>query len=202
MTTRIAQLLLSCVVLGAGVALLLDAALGSDGYAALVNGISIAGTLPFWIVNIAVGVALIGAAWLRGTVPGPGTLIQPVVVGVTVSLIAPLLPTPADPLIQAVELGLAFVLLAVGVAGYLAADLGAGPMEAAAIAWDPPVPFRWSYTIVQAGGALIGWSLGADIGPGTILVVLLLGPAVALAGRTLFGRGRFARSASREPIGS
>lgn len=201
MTRRALQLLLACIVLGAGVALLLDAALGSDGYAALVNGISIASGIPFWIVNIAVGVALIGAAWVRGTVPGPGTLVQPVVVGVTVSLIAPLLPTPADPIVRGAELGLALLLLAVGVAGYLAADLGAGPMEAAAIAWDPPVPFRWNYTAVQAGGALIGWLLGAAIGPGTLLVVFLLGPAVAFIGRTLFAHGRFGRPATRGPSG-
>ena len=60
-----------------------------------------------------------------------------------------------------------------------------GPGEAAALAWDPPVPFKWSYSAVQGGGALVGWLLGAAIGPGTVAVVLLLGPAVDLAARTL-----------------
>jgi len=69
----------------------------------------------------------------------------------------------------------AFVLLALGVAGYLASNTGAGPAEAAAIAWDRPVPFRWSYSIVQGGGALVGWLLGAAIGPATLVVILLLG---------------------------
>ena len=47
------------------------------------------------------------------------------------------------------------------------------------------MPFRWSYSIVQGGGALVGWLLGADIGPGTILIILLLGPVVDLLRRTL-----------------
>ena len=68
---------------------------------------------------------------------------------------------------------------------YLDSKLGAGPAEGAALAWDPPVPFAWSYSAVQGGGALVGWQLGAAIGPGTIAVILLLGPGVALVGRLL-----------------
>lgn len=83
-----------------------------------------------------------------------------------------------------VVLPAAFILLAIGVAGYLASSTGAGPAEAAAIAWDPPVPFRWSYSIVQGGGALVGWLLGASIGPATLLVILLLGPSVDLCRRS------------------
>jgi uncharacterized membrane protein YczE len=48
------------------------------------------------------------------------------------------------------------------------------------------VAFRWSYTVLQAGGALAGWALGAAVGPGTIVTALLVGPAVDLARRTLF----------------
>ena len=53
----------------------------------------------------------------------------------------------------------------------------------AALAFDPPVPFRWSYSVLQGGGALVGWLLGAAIGPGTVLVIFLLGPAVDLVSR-------------------
>jgi hypothetical protein len=37
-----------------------------------------------------------------------------------------------------------------------------------------PIPFRWSYNILQDRGALPGWALGAAIGPGTVLVNFLL----------------------------
>jgi hypothetical protein len=84
----------------------------------------------------------------------------------------------------------AFVLITVGVAAYLMSSTGAGPAEAMAIAWDPPIPFRWSYNLVQAGGALVGWLLGAAVGPGTVMVFLLLGPAVDLFRRTFPGLER------------
>lgn len=176
--TKLVQLVGSCVVLGIGVALLLEAALGSDGYSTLVNGLSLSTGQPFWVVNFIVGVTLIVMAWARGTVPGIGTVVQPVVVGFVVSWVMLLVPTLESLPVRSGVLLAAITLLALGVAGYLASNTGAGPAEAVAIAWDPPVPFRWSYSVVQGGGALIGWLLGAAIGPATLAVILLLGPAV------------------------
>jgi hypothetical protein len=186
MRNRVLQLVLACGVLGVGVALLLDAALGSDGYSSLVSGLTLATGLPFAVVNVAIAVALIALAWGRGTRPGLGTLVQPVVVGVVVGLLLPVLPSPSSLGLRFVELGAAFALLTLGVAGYLATRTGAGPAEAAALAFDPPLAFRWSYTVLQVGGALTGWALGAAVGPGTLLTALLVGPAVDVTTRTVF----------------
>lgn len=172
------QLVASCVVLGVGVGLLLRAALGSDGFSTLINGISIATEIDFAIVNLIVSIVLVAMAWMRAVRPGIGTIVQPVVVGVTVSIMLRLVDEPSG---IGPRLGLlvaAFALVALGVAGYLGSRTGAGPTEAAALAFDPPVPFRWSYSVVQGVGALVGWLLGADIGLGTIVVVLALGPLV------------------------
>jgi uncharacterized membrane protein YczE len=87
-------------------------------------------------------------------------------------------------------------VLALGVAGYLGTGLGAGPTEAAALAWDPPVPFRWSYSAVQGVGALVGWFLGAAIGPGTLAVIVLLGPMVDALSRWIPALDVHARSRS------
>lgn len=176
---RLAQLVVSCAVLGVGVGMLLDARLGSDGYSMFVNGIAISSGQDFWVVNLVVGVVLVLLAWLRGRRPGVGTVVQPVVVGFVVSLMLDVLPEPTSYGARGVELVAGFLVLCVGVAGYLAADLGAGPTEAAALAWDPPVPFRWSYSLVQLVGASVGWLLGASIGVGTLIVIAFIGPTVA-----------------------
>lgn len=186
LSRRLVQLVLSCVVLGAGVACLLDAALGSDGYSTLISGLSTTSGLPFVVVNVGVGVLLIAVAWSRGTRPGIGTVVQMVVVGATVNELLPLLPTPTALGPRFVELGVAFVLLSLGVAGYLASHTGAGPAEAAAISFDPPLPFKWSYTVLQAASAVGGWALGAAVGPGTLLVSIFVGPTVDLLTRALF----------------
>lgn len=184
MRSRLPRLLISCVVLGIGVGLLLLAALGSDGYSTLINGLSIALGIPFLLVNCAVGVVLVAMAWQRGLTPGVGTVVQPVLVGAAVSAILASVDVQDTLWVRIVLLVVAFPVVALGVAGYLGSGTGAGPTEAAALAFDPPVPFRWSYSLVQGGGALAGWLLGAAIGPGTILVIGLLGPCVDLLFRT------------------
>jgi uncharacterized membrane protein YczE len=186
LAARILQLVIWCFVLGAGIALLLDARLGSDGFSTLVNGLRLTTGTPFWLMNIVVSAAFVLTAMARGLRPGLGTVLQIVIVGVAVSAALPLTPSPESFVGRGVELILALALVALGVAGYLATELGAGPAEAVAIAFDPPVAFRWTYSAVQIGSALVGWSLGADIGIATIIVIFFLGPVVDLASRLVF----------------
>jgi uncharacterized protein len=182
---RLALLFGGCVVLGVGVGLLLTADLGSDGYSTLVNGISRATGASFVVCNVGVSAVFLALAALRRLFPDVGTVVQVLLVGFTVSIMLDVLETPDALTSRSAYLVVAFPVLAAGIAAYLGSNLGAGPGEAAALAWDPPVPFKWSYSCVQGGGALIGWLLGAAIGPGTLAVVFLLGPAVDLAARTM-----------------
>lgn len=175
---RTVQLVLALVVLGLGVGLVLLAGLGSDGYSSLVSGLSRAMDLPFSVVNAALGLALVVAAWLRGVVPGPGTLAQPLVVGSSVQVV--LLATAPEGIPARIALlALGLPVLALGVVGYLVVEAGAGPAEGAALAMRP-LPFRWAYTVLQVAGAVTGWLLGADVGPGTLVVALGVGPLVDL----------------------
>ncbi len=182
---RTALLLVGCVVLGTGVAMLLTADLGSDGYSTFVNGTSLSTGITFWIANLIVGVVLVALAAVRHVRPGVGTVVQVVLVGVVVSVGLDLLSTPNHLAWRLVLLAAAFPVLAIGIALYLGSHTGAGPAEAAALAWDPPIAFKWSYSLVQGGGALGGWLLGATVGVGTLAVIFLLGPAVDLASRLL-----------------
>lgn len=173
------------MVLGVGIAMLLTADLGSDGYSTLVNGLSIGTDIAFWLSNLLVSAGFLLAAAARRVFPGLGTVVQVVVVGGTVSLLLGLLTTPDGTLPRILLLAAAFPVLAVGIATYLGSQTGAGPAEAAALAWDPPLPFKWSYSAVQGGGALVGWLLGGTVGVGTVAVIVLLGPGVDLASRLL-----------------
>lgn len=190
MLRRVVQLVAACLILGVGVGLLLLAALGSDGYSTLINGLRLYFDVPFALVNLVVGVLFVAMAWLRAVRPGLGTIVQPVVVGFTVSGLLAAADPPSPIMWRIVLLLCALPLLAAGVALYLDSALGAGPTEAAALAWNPPVPFKWSYSVLQGAGAIVGWLLGAAIGPGTLAVIFLLGPMVDLMSRQLVSRRR------------
>jgi uncharacterized membrane protein YczE len=174
-----------CVVLAVGVAMLLTADFGSDGYSTFVNGMAMKLDVSFWVVNLALGVVLVAMAAARGVRPGVGTVTQAVLVGVVISVLLDVWSTPDAVAGRVALLVAAFPVVAVGVAAYLGSQTGAGPTEGAALAWDPPVPFRWSYSLVQGGGALGGWLLGATIGVGTVAVIVALGPLVDLASRAM-----------------
>jgi uncharacterized protein len=165
--------------------MLRTADLGSDGYSTFVNGIALSLGVSFWVVNLAVGFVLVVAAAARGVRPGLGTVVQVVLVGVVVSVLVDWWSTPDHLLGRSALLVLAFPVLAAGIAAYLGSNTGAGPAEAAALAWDPPVPFRWSYGLVQGGGALGGYLLGATLGVGTVAVIVALGPLVDITSRLL-----------------
>lgn len=182
---RVALLLGGCVVLGIGVGLLLGADLGSDGYSTLVNGVALSLEIEFWIANLGVGVLFVALAAARKVVPGVGTVVQVLLVGAAVSVALEVLGSPDGMTARIIFLALAFPVLALGIATYLGSRTGAGPAEGAALAWDPPLPFRWTYSAVQGGGALVGWLLGATVGVGTIAVIVLLGPLVDLIARWL-----------------
>lgn len=180
---KYAQLVAGCTVLGIGVALVLAASLGSDGYSTLVSGLTMRTGLPFWVLNIVVGAVFVGVAWLRGRKPGPGTLVQWFHVGFVISIVLDALPSPESLIMRGSFLAGGLVLVALGVAAYLASNCGAGPAEAMALALDPPLPFRWSYSLIQLLGALAGALMGASVGVGTALIFLLMGPAVDLIRR-------------------
>lgn len=180
---RYGQLLLGCTVLGVGVAMVLTAKLGSDGYSTLVSGLTVWTGLPFWLLNVVVGAVFVAAAWLRGRKPGPGTLVQWFHVGFVISIVLELLPEGDSLVGRSFMLTGGLVLIAFGVAAYLASNTGAGPAEAMALSFDPPLPFRWSYSILQLTCAAAGWLMDASVGPGTVLIFLLMGPAVDLIRR-------------------
>lgn len=183
---RRALLLLSgCAILGTGVALILLADLGSDGFSTLVNGFRLATGLPFFVSNVIISASFLVLAATRRVLPGIGTLVQIAVVGGVASLLLGTFSIPSSLAARIALLVLSLPVIAVGVTLYLGAKLGAGPMEAAGLAFDPPVPFRWSYNTVQALSALTGWLLGATIGVATVVVIIVLGPLVDLTARLL-----------------
>ncbi|MDQ3155624.1 MAG: hypothetical protein M3Q98_02715 [Actinomycetota bacterium] len=127
MLFKVLRLVVSCVVLGVGVAMLLIAALGSDGYSTMINGLSIALDVEFFWVNLVVGIALVGMAWARGLQPGLGTIVQPVVVGFVVSGLLGAFAEPDDLWARAVLLLLSFPVLAAVGPGTLLVIFALGP---------------------------------------------------------------------------
>ena len=70
------MVVLGCLVLGTGVALLLTADLGSDGYSTLVNGVSKATGISFLLANLLISLLFLWSRRYAGSIPGLGTVVQ------------------------------------------------------------------------------------------------------------------------------
>ena len=64
------MVVLGCFVLGTGVAMLLTADLGSDGYSTLVNGVSKASGISFLVANLLISLLFLLMAAVRRSIPG------------------------------------------------------------------------------------------------------------------------------------
>lgn len=189
--TRYAKLLAGLVLFGTGLWLGLVAELGVGPWDVLTGGLSEQLGTPFGrtAIGVSVVVLLVGvAARVR---PGPGTLLNVVVIGavVDVLLAAPLLTGLGDgplvPRLLVVLLGIATV--AAGSALYLGAHLGPGPRDGLMVAIHTRTGWRvgTARAVLECGVLVVGVLLGGPVGVGTVLFALGIGPAVQVAFRVL-----------------
>ncbi len=150
---------------------------------------------------IVLGFACIGIAMCLGIRPGPGTLIIPVISGVTLDAALPHLPILHGwPLRMGVVVG-ATVTMALGAAMTIRAALGVSPYDAVMLGLArrfrrPLAPMRLA---MEGTVLVVGWILGGAVGIGTVITGLLIGPSIQLWLTIVGGRGAVSR---RSPLDS
>jgi uncharacterized membrane protein YczE len=112
--------------------------------------------------------------------PGPGTLVLPIIGGVTLDAVLPHLPTLHGRLLRLVAVVVATWMMAfagalmirasVGVAAYDAVMLGLRRVLGRSVG-----PIRIS---MELTALVIGWLLGGSVGVGTVITGLLIGPGI------------------------
>jgi uncharacterized membrane protein YczE len=188
MTRAVARLLLALPIVGAGVAAVLRSGLGAAPWDVLHVGLAeVTGSSVGAATTLTAAAAVIVAR--RGGVrPGPGTLLNVVLLGLCVDAALWALP-PAPTVVAAVAyLGVGMLLLGAGTGLFLSAALGSGPRDSLMLA----IAGRRGFTLVRARTAVelaalaLGLVLGGHAGPGTLIFATTIGPVVRW-GITLFG---------------
>jgi len=176
---RLAQLLLGLWLFGIGEGLIVLAGLGNSPWTVLAQGVSIQTPLSIGAATIVIS-AIVVASWtlLRQT-PGLGTVLNAVLVGVSIDVTLETVPTPHG-LWRVVALlgGIAVAALASGL--YLTAQLGPGPRDGlmTGLVNRTGRSFRAVRITLELSALLIGAVLGGTVGVGTIAFALLIGPGV------------------------
>lgn len=175
---RLLQLLMGLALYGIAVGLMVRAAVGLDPWDTFAQGIATKSGLSFGLVTNLVGAAVL-LLWipLRQR-PGLGTLLNVLTVGTMAQVAIDLVPTP-DGLFPRWALFLAgVVLLAVATGIYVGAGMGPGPRDGLMTGLSKRLgwPIWVSRTLIEGSVLLLGWLLGGNIGWGTVVFAVLIGP--------------------------
>ncbi len=174
---RLPNLIVGIVVLAAGITLVLQARLGVSSYDVLHQGLSKVTGLSFGTVVVLLGL-LILVAWIPIGQPfGLGTILNTVTVGFIVDVFLGWLPAP-EALVWRWPMLLSGILVtALGTGLYIGAGLGPGPRDGLMTGLAAKGHPLWLVrTGLEASALVAGWALGGDVGVGTLLFAVSIGP--------------------------
>jgi uncharacterized membrane protein YczE len=176
------RLILGLVAFGVGLALMVGARLGLGPWEVLNQGLSRHIGIPIGTTGIFVGM-LVLLAWvpLRQRL-GIGTVTNVVLIGVTIDLMLAVLPEPDAIVARVAFLVIGVTLTGLGSGLYLGVGLGAGPRDGlmTGIAGRTGHSIRLVRTAMELSALGAGWALGGDVGVGTVLFAVAIGPLVQL----------------------
>jgi uncharacterized membrane protein YczE len=198
---KAATLVLGIVLVGCGVAFTIRAEIGVAPYDVLTTGLATRAGLAIGVAAVIVPVTFVLTGLVLGGRMGPGTAIAAATVGPVIATGLWLLPE-VDPLAVRVPFFvLGALMLAVGITSVVIADAGPGPAELLMLAiHDRGPPLAATRTGIELTCVASGWALGGQVGVGTVVVALLIGP---LLRRLLDLAGyRGTRAATVEPAGA
>ncbi|MGI8407722.1 MAG: YczE/YyaS/YitT family protein [Actinomycetota bacterium] len=183
---RSLRLILGLFLFALGVVITLRAELGVSPWDVLHDGMQLQTPLSFGQAVIVIGAVLLICSFLVGIKPGPGTVANMILIGVFEDLM--LATAVGGNLVEeALVLRLPLVVLGVltiglGSALYIGAEMGAGPRDSLMLAFTKRfgISTRVARTAVEGSALLGGVLLGGQLGLGTLIFVLTIGPAVQL----------------------
>ncbi len=199
MVMRLIKLFVGLWLYGTAMVAILRAGLGNMPWDVLHQGIAQRIGLSVGVVTIIVG-ALVLLAWIPlKQKPGFGTVANVIVIGVAFDVMAPLFP--ADPaLVVAVPMMLGGIALnAFATVLYIGAGMGPGPRDGlmTGLVARTGGSVRVVRTAMEVAVVVLGFLLGGNLGIGTVLYAVGVGPLIQLFARTGLGGPDLARGADR-----
>ena len=178
MTRHIAQLLIGLFLYGIGIALIVRAAIGVAPWDVLTQGIDKHTHLGFGLITILTSVVVL-LLWIPlSQKPGIGTILNALLVGLAADVGLWLIPAGLDLWLRCILFAAGLLAIAVATGLYIGAHFGPGPRDGLMTGLHKST--GWKIWIVRTGLEVIvlaiGWMLGGNVGVGTVLFALLIGP--------------------------
>jgi len=177
---RVPRLVAGLVIVGLGIAFMVASDLGLAPWSVLDQGISRHTGIPLGTVSIGVGALVLLAWWPLRERPGLGTVLNILLIGLTIDAALAVLPTPGTLAGRAAFLALGVFLWGPGSGLYIGAALGPGPRDGlmTGLAGRGAGSIRVVRTGLELTALATGLLLGGSVGIGTLAFALTIGPNV------------------------
>lgn len=176
---RLAVQLAGIVVVATGVALTIQAELGVAPYDVVTTGVHERFDIPLGLAAVLLPVAFVAVGAALGGQVGIGTALDVALVGPVLGVVVELLPHVEALAPRLCMFGAGFVVLTVGIVLVIVPELGAGPVEVVMLGVAgkgyPLAPVR---TAIELFCVALGFVLGGQVGAGTVVFAVLVGPAL------------------------
>jgi uncharacterized membrane protein YczE len=175
----LAQLAFGLVVYGVSEALMLAPGVGVDPWDVFHTGLARMTGIPVGTVLIIIGGAVL-LLWIPlRQPPGIGTVANIIVIGVIIDVLLGVMPRPQVFWLRWGEFGAGVVLTALATGLYIGAGLGPGPRDGLTTGLSAQGrSIRVVRTGIELSVLAIGWLLGGNVGVGTVVYALAIGPLV------------------------
>jgi uncharacterized membrane protein YczE len=167
------------VLVGVGVAVSVRAEVGVAPFDVLTTGTAAATGVPLAVTAVLVPAAftVLGVA-LRGPF-GPGTLVAVATVGPVIGAVLHVVPEMDHLGVRTAAFALGASVIAVGITLVVVGDVGAGPSELVMLAvHQRGIDLAVARTGIEVGCVALGWVLGGQVGAGTVVFAIAIGPAL------------------------
>jgi len=175
-------LCLGLIIFGFGSSLLFHASIGNAPWVVLAEGLSIKFS---WSIGFATFISsiIVLSIWLPlRQKPGLGTIMNIVIIAGVLNLSIYQLDFSSNIIFINLFTALVGTVTAgVGSGIYLIANLGPGPRDGLMTGFQKlsGYPIAWVRAFIEITVVLLGWSLGGNVGLGTLIFAFGIGPALA-----------------------
>jgi len=174
---RLGTLALGLVLVASGVAMMIRAELGVAPYDVLTTGIADLTGIQIGLAAMLLPLGFTLLGWALGRAPGPGTLLAVLFVGPILGVVLDALPAQDAMAMRVPLFSAGFLLVAAGITAVVIAEIGPGPAEIVMLAiHDKGYALAPVRTGIELTCVAVGWAIGGQIGAGTVVVALLIGP--------------------------
>lgn len=192
---RLVKLNLGLMAVGLGIAVMLQANIGLGPWTVFHQGVSVVTGISIGRAMQGVGLlVLVLSMALTRVHPGLGTALNMLLVGPWVDLFGslPLMPHPHAYVLGAAQFVVGLCLQGIGTGLYITARMGAGPRDGLVLGLARLI--RVSVRATRTGLELLvlvsGWLMGGQVGLGTVLFALGIGPLMQFFLRVFEVRSR------------